>query len=229
MIKDLAIAIISFHVLVGFVNATKSRPEMGNKNSNILKQDVVESSLSMMSIEELADFSLGGSTSHLLAGTEMDTSKLKTKSAKAKGAESTSLPSEDPSSFPSEVPTSSFCRRALNEGELPVQENVPLDRRLEIIKSMEPFGAKRDATFSQEYDLVSKKSCDSLIQHMDTSLQRDIDSGVKLPVGSSFGGAEDAYDSWTTFEEGGLANQYNMKLCECASCINKHSLHHLSN
>jgi hypothetical protein len=183
----------------------------------------------MISIEELADFSLGGSTSHLLAGTEMDTSKLKTKSAKAKGAKSTSLPSEDPSSFPSEVPTSSFCRRALNEGELPVQENVPLDRRLEIIKSMEPFGAKRDATFSQEYDLVSKKSCDSLIQHMDTSLQRDIDSGVKLPVGSSFGGAEDAYDSWTPFEEGGLANQYNMKLCECASCINKHSLHHLSN
>jgi hypothetical protein len=258
MIKDLAIAIISFHVLVGFANATKSRPEMGNKDNNILKQDVVESSLSMISIEELADFSLGGSTSHLLAGTEMDTSKLKTKSAKAKGAKSTSLPSEDPSSFPSEVPSSfpsevstslpsedpssfpsevpssspvcsGYCRRALNEGELPVQENVPLDRRLEIIKSMEPFGAKRDATFSQEYDLVSKKSCDSLIQHMDTSLQRDIDSGVKLPAGSSSGGAEDAYDSWTPFEEGGLANQYNMKLCECASCINKHSLHHLSN
>ena len=40
MIKDLAIAIISFHVLVGFANATKSRPEMGNKDNNILKQDV---------------------------------------------------------------------------------------------------------------------------------------------------------------------------------------------
>ena len=49
---------------------------MGNKDNNILKQDVVESSLSMISIEELADFSFGGSLSHLL-GTEMDTSKLK--------------------------------------------------------------------------------------------------------------------------------------------------------
>ena len=76
MIRDLTIAIASFYVLVGFANATKSRPEMGNKDNNILKQDVVESSLSMISIEELADFSFGGSLSHLL-GTEMDTSKLK--------------------------------------------------------------------------------------------------------------------------------------------------------
>ena len=239
MIKDLAIAVASFYVLVGFANATKSRPEMGNnKDNHILKQDVVESSLSMMSIEELADFSLGGSLSHLL-GKEMDTSKLKTKSAKAKGAKSTSLPSEVPSSFPSEVPSSSedpssspiasptpcYKRRKLREGELPVQELVPLDRRLEIIESMEPFGAKRDATFSQEYDLISKKSCDSLIQHMDTSLQRDIDSGVELPIGSSPGRAEDANDSWIPFEEGGLANQYNEELCECVSCINEHSLY----
>ena len=255
MIKDLAIAVASFYVLVGFANATKSRPEMGNnKDNHILKQDVVESSLSMMSIEELADFSLGGSLSHLL-GKEMDTSKLKTKSAKAKGAKSTSLPSEVPSSFPSEVPSSfpsevpssfpsasptprptprpvtsptkppGYNRRKLREGEPPVQELAPLDRRLEIIKSMEPFGAKRDATFSQEYDLISKKSCDSLIQHMDTSLQRDIDSGVELPIGSSPGRAEDANDSWIPFEEGGLANQYNKKLCECVSCINEHSLY----
>jgi hypothetical protein len=212
MIKDLAIAVASFYVLVGFANATKSRPEMmNNKDNHILKQDVVESSLSMMSIEELADFSLGGSLSHLL-GKEMDTSKLKTKSAKAKGAKSS--------------PKGGYHRRSkLREGELPVQELVPLDRRLEIIKSMEPFGAKRDATFSQEYDLISKKSCDSLIQHMDTSLQRDIDSGVELPIGSSPGRAEDANDSWIPFEEGGLANQYNEELCECVSCINEHSLY----
>ena len=71
-------------------------------------------------------------------------------------------------------------------------------------------------------------SCDSLIQHLDTSLQRDIDSGVELPVGSSSGRAEDAKDSCIPFEEDVIANQYSKKLCECVSCINKHSLHHLS-
>ena len=29
-------------------------------------------------------------------------------------------------------------------------------------------------------------------------------------------------------EEDVIANQYSKKLCECVSCINKHSLHHLS-
>jgi hypothetical protein len=154
--------------------------------------------------------------------------------AKGKEPEPSSFPSEDPTSFPSEAPSSSsapsespscFCRRLLREGELPVQEDVLHDRRLEIIKSMEPFGAKPVATFSQEYDLISKKSCDSLIQYMDTSLQRDIESGVVLPVASSSSGAEDAYESWTPFEEGGIDNQYNKKLCECVSCINEHSLY----
>ena len=96
-----------------------------------------------------------------------------------------------------------------------MKENVPLERRLEIIKSMEPFGAKRDATFPHEYDLISKTSCDSLVQHMETSLQYDIESGVELlPVLSSSGGAEDAYESSFSYEDG-LANQYNKKLCEC--------------
>ena len=115
-----------------------------------------------------------------------------------------------------------MCRCVLREGELPIQELVPLDCRLEIIKSMEPLGVMPDATFSLEYNLISEKRCDALIQHMDTSL---IDSGVELPVGSSFGGAEDAYDSWVQFEEGGLHNQYNKKLCECVSCINEYFMY----
>ena len=64
---------------------------------------------------------------------------------------------------------------------------------------MEPFGAKPFATFSQEYDLISKKSCEALIQHMDTSLQCDTESGVELPAGASSHGAKDAYESWTPY------------------------------
>ena len=71
MIKVLHITIASFYVLVSFANATKNRPEMGNDNNHILKQDIVESSLSMILSKELADFSLGGSLSHLV-GTEME-------------------------------------------------------------------------------------------------------------------------------------------------------------
>ena len=66
MIKVLPIAIASFYVLVGFANATKYRPEMGNEDNSILKQDDAASSLSMISSEELADFSLGGSLSQLV-------------------------------------------------------------------------------------------------------------------------------------------------------------------
>ena len=58
-------------------------------------------------------------------------------------------------------------------------------------------------------------SCDSLIQHVDTSLQYDIDSGVELPMLS--GGAEGEYESsFSPSFNGGLANQYIKKLCECA-------------
>ena len=80
--------------------------------------------------------------------------------------------------------------------ELPEKENVPLERRLKIIKKMKPFRTKHDATFLHEYDLISKTSCDSLVQHKEKSLQYDIESSVDLlPVLSSSGGAEDAYES----------------------------------
>ena len=104
-----------------------------------------------------------------------------------------------------------FCRRPLREGEAPVSTDVPLERRLEIIKRMEPDGAKADATFSFMYDLISKKSCDALVKYMDSSLECDIDSGVDIPAGVSSHGAEEMYDSWTPFE-GGVTNQYNKKL-----------------
>jgi|ABSN01.1.fsa_nt_gi hypothetical protein len=79
---------------------------------------------------------------------------------------------------------------------------------------MEHVGAKRDATFSHEYDLISKTSCNSLIQHMESSLQCDFESGMELPVRSASGGAEDAFESWIPFD-GGIDNQYNKKLCDC--------------
>ena len=66
MIKVLPIAIASFNVLVGFANATKNRPELGNEDNRILKQDDAASSLSMISSEELADFSLDGSLTLLM-------------------------------------------------------------------------------------------------------------------------------------------------------------------
>ena len=76
---------------------------------------------------------------------------------------------------------------------------------------MEHLGAKPDASFSFMYDLISKKSCNALIKHMDSSLECDIDAGVELPVGGSYNGAEEMYESWTPFE-GGVSNQYNKKL-----------------
>ena len=76
---------------------------------------------------------------------------------------------------------------------------------------MERSGAKADATFSFMYDLISKESCDSLIKHMDGSLECDIDSGKELPMGSASQGAENTYESWVPFE-GGVNNQYNKKL-----------------
>jgi hypothetical protein len=167
MIKVLPITFTSFFVLVGFANATKNHPEMGNKDNRILKQDDAASSLLMISSKELADFGIGGWLS-LLVETEIEnlsgttgtkSSKLdsndakskeskstKSKSAKGKEPEPSSLPLEDPSSLPSEDPSSllpseapSFfptfdatkpkpmCRCVLREGELPIQELVPLD------------------------------------------------------------------------------------------------------
>ena len=99
----------------------------------------------------------------------------------------------------------------MREGESPVSTDVPQERRLEIIKSMEPHGAKADATFSFMYDLISKESCDALVKFMDSSLEYDVDSGIDIPAGVSSHGAEEMYDSWTPFE-GGVTNQYNKKL-----------------
>ena len=214
MIKVLPIAIASFlYFLVGFANATKNRPETGNENNRILGQDVAESSLSMISSKEWDDFSLGGSLVGFLREPKPEPSGNSGKRSDAKSKESKSTKTK---SAKSEAPTPPpMKRRALREGELPLKEDVPLEGRLEIIKSMESIGAKRDATFSEEYDLISKKSCDSLIQHVDTSLQYDIDSGVELPMLS--GGAEDEYESsFSPSFNGGLANQYIKKLCECA-------------
>ena len=101
-----------------------------------------------------------------------------------------------------------FCRRQLDEGEAPVSTDVPLKRRLEIIESM---GAKPDATFSFMYDLISKESCDTLVKHLEDSLQRKAKSGVDLPTGES-AAKEGRHESWVPFEEGGIDNQFNHKL-----------------
>ena len=105
----------------------------------------------------------------------------------------------------------SYTRSALREGEEAVSKDVPLERRLEIIKYMEPHGAKADSTFSFMYNLISKKSCDALVKYMDSSLECDIDAGVDIPAGISSHGAEEMYDSWTPFE-GGERLLYNKKL-----------------
>jgi hypothetical protein len=76
---------------------------------------------------------------------------------------------------------------------------------------MAPFGAKSDASFFFTYDLISPKSCDALIDYMDTSLAHAMECGVELPVGGSSTGAEHAHDAWTPFE-GGIGNQFNKKL-----------------
>ena len=111
-----------------------------------------------------------------------------------------------------ELDAGGFCRRALREGEEAVSDDVPLERRLQIIKDMEHLGAKPDASFSFTYDLISKESCNALIEHMDSSLECDIDAGVEFPVGASSSYETDpAYDQWVPFE-GGLDNQYNKKL-----------------
>jgi len=101
-----------------------------------------------------------------------------------------------------------FCRRHLQEGDVPVQENLSLDQRLQVIKATEHLGAKPDATFSFTNDLISKKSCDALVQYTEESLQHDIDAGVDLEAKQA---AEDSHESWTPFE-GGYENQYSKNL-----------------
>ena len=125
----------------------------------------------------------------------------------------TSSPSKSPTSSPTSSPTTSLApttwvRRALREGEAAISTDVPLERRLEI---MEGMGASPEAKFSSMYDLISKESCDALVQFMDASLECDVNSGAPLPTGVS-ANEEGKYESWVPFEEGGVANQYNKKL-----------------
>ena len=89
MIKVLPIAIACFYVLVGFANATKNRPEMGNEDNRILKQDDAASSLSMISSEELADFSLDGLLTLLMGYSSPSPSLHPSKSGK--GSKGTQL------------------------------------------------------------------------------------------------------------------------------------------
>jgi hypothetical protein len=157
-----------------------------------------------------------------------NTDSKSSKSTKSSKSVSTSSPTSSPTS--SLTVCVGHCPRRLEKDELPVQEVVPLESRLKIIESMEKFGAKCDASFSHEYDLISKMSCDSLIQHMDTSLQRDVESQMELPVGVTASlGAEDAYESWIPFDDGGIENQYNKKLCKCGElgCMNEIACVHL--
>ena len=81
-------------------------------------------------------------------------------------------------------------------------EDIPLQRRLEIIEGMP--GAKEDAAFSYKHELISKDSCDALIQHIETSLAHDFDSGVEISNKASS-------RTWSPFE-GGVDNQYNVNL-----------------
>eukprot|EP00804_Cyclotella_cryptica_P004423 CCRYP_006835-RA/>CCRYP_006835-RA protein AED:0.02 eAED:0.02 QI:694/1/1/1/1/1/2/740/353 len=128
--------------------------------------------------------------------------------SKAPSMSPTSSPSKSPTTSPSSPP--GYRRRALMEGEERVKEQIPLERRLEIIEEMAPFGAKSDSSFFFTYDLISRKSCDALIEYMDKSLEHVIERRVELPVGSSTG-AEHLHDAWTPFEDG-ISNQFDKKL-----------------
>ena len=46
---------------------------------------------------------------------------------------------------------------------------------------------------------------------METSLAQDISSGAEIPAGEASRGAEDVFESWTSWD-GGIDNQYHKKL-----------------
>ena len=119
-------------------------------------------------------------------------------------------PSE--SSAPSSQPTDSWRRRLLMEGEEGVSEDVPLERRLQIIERMKNRGAKPDATFSSVYDLISPKSCDVLIKYMDETLAHALDDEENIPAGDETSTSEGLHEMWNSFAQGGVANQFNKKL-----------------
>jgi len=64
------------------------------------------------------------------------------------------------------------------------------------------------------YGLISKSSCNALIEDLELSLKADIASGVEMPVGgeSDDGMMEEKHESWVPFHDGGIENQYNHKL-----------------
>eukprot|EP00578_Thalassiosira_sp_NH16_P026890 CAMPEP_0181099146 /NCGR_PEP_ID=MMETSP1071-20121207/12504_1 /TAXON_ID=35127 /ORGANISM="Thalassiosira sp., Strain NH16" /LENGTH=549 /DNA_ID=CAMNT_0023181789 /DNA_START=133 /DNA_END=1779 /DNA_ORIENTATION=+ len=115
-----------------------------------------------------------------------------------------------------EVPPCSFvfCRRRLRDGEEdPVKEDLPLKEVHAIIDAMRDHGAKHDSSFSFMYDLISKESCEILIEEVESSLAIDRASGRDLPIGTaSDDGMEENYESWLEFADGGLENQYDKKL-----------------
>lgn len=98
------------------------------------------------------------------------------------------------------------CRLLAEE---PIEEDVPLHRRIELIHNL---NAKADASYSVKHNLISTKSCDALIQHIEVAHDHDVDSGIELPTANSEHSAEvEASETYTAFN-GGIENQYNQKL-----------------
>ena len=135
-----------------------------------------------------------------------------------------SQPSTKPSvsSQPSTQPSvssqpSTFRRRRLSdldeeEPHVKVSENLPLDTVREIIEANEHLGATAESTFSYVYELISKKSCENLVKHIDQRLAEVLDSEVELPVGrASQDNMEEKHESWLPFPEG-MSNSFDMKL-----------------
>ena len=138
-------------------------------------------------------------------------SRLLGKASKSKGG----------TSAPSPAPCTGFCRRRLKEGEeIVVKEDIPIEEVIEIIDLHKPMGAKHNASFSFKYDLISKKSCDILMEYLDSSLSCDVASGQKLPEGTaSTAGIVESNESWIhdvqddyTEEEAAIKESYHKKL-----------------
>lgn len=165
----------------------------------------------------------GASPAHAYAIDE-GFSRLLGKASKSKGSTPSSSPSDSPSVAPSSAPSSlpsCFCRRRLKEGEeIVVKEDIPIEEVIEIIDIHKSMGAKRNASFSFKYDLISKKSCDILMEYLDSSLSCDVASGKKLPEGTaSTAGIVESNESWIhdvqddyTEEEAAIKESYHKKL-----------------
>jgi len=119
-------------------------------------------------------------------------------------------PSGSPSESPSRQP-SFWWRHVLVDGEETVKEDVPLERRLEIIEGMKDRGTKSAATFSFMYDLISQKSCDALalVKYME-ALALAMQDEANIPVRTA-NYAEGSHEAWNEFD-GRTKNQCNKKL-----------------